>query len=210
MDREGERIDRAHRHPARMKPVEAERVDKAFDVLALRRDRIIGVGRPVGVAMPALVERNAVKLVAQCEAAEIPGMRGQSPAMQENERPQLSVAPIEIVHLQPADPDVALAGQHDVARSRTRRGRRSWQGARGIPRRTNSRRGLLLHRPRTHQLRAHRRRALARKRGVTSCRDDDAGGLCAMRMIGPPTSIGRAASASTLWRGRCYRAGTPA
>ena len=82
MDREGQRIDRAHRHAGEDEMIEAECVDKAFDVLALSRDRVIGVGGPVAVAVAALVERDAVELVAQCEAAEIPGMRSQGAAMQ--------------------------------------------------------------------------------------------------------------------------------
>ena len=96
MDGKGEGIDGAHRHPGEDETVEPERVDKAFDVLALRCNGVVGVGRPVGIAMPPLIERNAVKLVAQCETAEIPGMRGQCAAMQEEERPQLLISPIEV------------------------------------------------------------------------------------------------------------------
>ena len=90
-------------------------VDKAADVADLRGDRIVAVGRPVGVAVAALVERDAVEIVAQRQAAQIPGMRGQRPAVQEQDRLLSLAAPIQIVHLQLADADVALAGQHDVA-----------------------------------------------------------------------------------------------
>ena len=90
-------------------------VDKAADVADLRRDRIVAVGRPVGVAVAALVERDAVEIVAQRQAAQIPGMRGQRPAVQKQDRRLSLAAPIQIVHLQLADADVALAGQHDVA-----------------------------------------------------------------------------------------------
>ena len=95
--------------------VEADLVDKAADVADLRRDRIVAVGRPIGVAVAALVERDAVEIVAQRQTAQIPGMRGQRPAVQEQDRRLSLAAPIQIVHLQLAAPDVALAGQHDVA-----------------------------------------------------------------------------------------------
>src|SRR5271167_1248076 len=94
--------------------VETERVDKAFDILALRCDRIIGVRRPVGVAVSPLVERNAVKFVAQCEATEIPGMRRQSAAMQEKERPQLFIAPIEVAETKVTDEHGLIARQYDI------------------------------------------------------------------------------------------------
>ena len=94
--------------------VEAERVDKAFDVFALRRDRIIGVGRPVGVTMAALVEGNAMEFVAQCEAAEIPGMRGQGAAMQKEERPQPLVSPIEVAETKMTDEHRLVARQYDI------------------------------------------------------------------------------------------------
>src|SRR5207302_10024104 len=91
-----------------------ERVDKSFDVLALRGDRIIGVGRPVAVAVAALVEGDAVKLVTQCKAAEIPGMRRQSAAMEEQKRPQPLVPPIEVSETQVTDEHGLVARQYDV------------------------------------------------------------------------------------------------
>jgi hypothetical protein len=103
----------AHRHAGEHEPVEAQLFDKAFDVLALRRDRIIGVGRPVAVAVAALVEREAMKFVAQCQAAQIPGMRGQGPAMQEKERLQLVVAPIQVTEPKMTDHHGLLGGQYN-------------------------------------------------------------------------------------------------
>src|SRR3984893_19585813 len=114
VDGKGEGIDRPHRHPGEDEMVEPERVDKAFDVLALRCDGIIGVRRPVSVAMAALIERNAVKLVAQSEAAEIPGMRRQGAAMQEKERPQLLIAPIEGTATKVTDEHGLIARQYDI------------------------------------------------------------------------------------------------
>ena len=86
IDRIGQRVDRAHRHADQDELIEADLVDKAADVADLRRDRIIAVRRPVGVAVAALVERDAVEIVAQRQAAQIPGMRRQRPAMQEQDR----------------------------------------------------------------------------------------------------------------------------
>src|ERR1700731_4181284 len=124
VDGEGERIDGAPRNFGEDEVVEPERVDKAFDVLALRCDGIIGVGRPVSVAMAALVERNTVKLVAQCEAAQIPGMRRQGAAMQEKKRPQLLIAPIEGTETKMTDEHGLIARQYDIveAEAGARRG----------------------------------------------------------------------------------------
>ena len=84
VDRKGERIDGAHGHADEDKAVEAEFIGKTSDILALRRDRIVGVGRPVAVAVAALVEGDAMKLLAQCETAQIPSVSGQRAAMQSN------------------------------------------------------------------------------------------------------------------------------
>src|ERR1051325_1653234 len=96
-DRKGERVDRAQRHADQDEFVEAELVDKALGVGELGPNRIISVMCPVAVAMAALVERDAMILLAQREADEVPGVRGQGAAMQEQDRRQLLVAPIEIV-----------------------------------------------------------------------------------------------------------------
>src|SRR5215467_13237776 len=118
VDCKGERIDRAHRHPGQDEIVEAERIDKTFDVLTLRRNRIIGVGRPVGVTMPTLIERNTVKFVAQCEAAEIPGMRRQSAAMEKKKRPQPLVAPVEITKSKMTDEHGLFVRQYDLFKAK--------------------------------------------------------------------------------------------
>src|SRR6516162_8502326 len=93
--------------------VEAEHIDKAPDILALTSDRIVGVGCPVAVAMAALIERNAVELVAQCEAAQIPGMRRQSAAMQKKKRRQPLVSPIEVAEPELINEYGFLARQDD-------------------------------------------------------------------------------------------------
>jgi hypothetical protein len=64
--------------------------------------------------MSPLVERNAMELVAQCEAAEIPGMRRQGAAMQEKERPQLLIAPIEVAETKVTDEHGLVARQYDI------------------------------------------------------------------------------------------------
>ena len=113
-DRKGEPIDRPHRHADQDKAVETDPVGKTPDILALGGDRIIGVGRPVAVAMAALIECDAMKFVAQSQAAQIPGMRGQGAAMQKQDRPQPFGSPIEITKSQLSDTHISLARQNDL------------------------------------------------------------------------------------------------
>src|SRR5579884_1817502 len=89
----GERVDRTERHADENEPVEAELVDKAGGVAQRRGDRIIAVGRPVGVAVAALVGRDAAVFVAQGEADKVPGMGGQRAAVEKDDRRQMLVAP---------------------------------------------------------------------------------------------------------------------
>ena len=95
-------------------------IGEASDILALGTDRIIGIGRPVGVAMAALIECQTVKLVAQREAAQIPGMRSQGAAVQKEDRPQPFGSPIEVTESQLAHAHIVLARQNDVAEGKAR------------------------------------------------------------------------------------------
>ena len=84
------------------------------NILALGGDRIVGVRRPVAVAVTALVEGDAVKLVAQCEAAQIPGMRGQGSAMQKQDRAQRFIPPIEVTEPKLVDEHGLCARQYNL------------------------------------------------------------------------------------------------
>src|SRR5579875_2943671 len=125
MDRKGKRVDGPHRLSDQDRAVEAELVGKAQDILALRRDRIVGLRIPIAVAVAALIERQAVIVRAQCQATQIPGMRIERPAMQKQHRRQSRPAPIEIVQVERADPPVAGVRQHHLGKVETgaRRGR---------------------------------------------------------------------------------------
>ena len=111
-DREGQRVDRAQRHAGEDELVEAEMVDKPLGVGELGAHRIVGVVRPIAVAVAALVEREAVVVVAQRQADEVPGMRVQRAAMQKHDRRQVLVAPVEIVKPHPAEVKFVALRQH--------------------------------------------------------------------------------------------------
>src|SRR5438045_7060018 len=84
--RKGQRVDRAQRHADQNELVEAEMVDKALAVRERGANRIVAVSCPIAVAVAALIERDAVEVVAQREADEVPGMRGQGADMQKQDR----------------------------------------------------------------------------------------------------------------------------
>src|ERR1051326_6940419 len=90
-------------------------VDKSLGVRECGADRIIAVLRPVGVAMAALIERDAAEVVAHGEADEVPGMRGQRAAMQKYDCRQLLVAPVEIVKPHAAEVKLPALRQYHLA-----------------------------------------------------------------------------------------------
>jgi hypothetical protein len=113
-DRKGQRIDRTQRHPGQDELVEPEMVDEPLGVGELGADRIVRVMRPIGVAVAALVERDAVIGVPQRQAAQIPGMRVQRAAVQEDDRRQVPVAPVEIMETHAPHMELAAFRQHDI------------------------------------------------------------------------------------------------
>src|SRR6059058_4804540 len=92
-------------------------VDKALGVRERRANRIIAVMGPVAVAVAALIERDAVIFVAQRQADEVPGMRRQGAAMQEDDGRQMLVAPIEIVKPHPAEVKFMALRQYHLAKA---------------------------------------------------------------------------------------------
>jgi len=93
---------------------EPDRLGKTFDVGALRGERIIGVGRPIGVAVAALVERHTMEFAPQSETAQVPGMRGQRAAMQKKNWLQPRSAPVEITKAQTIELDSAIVRQRHL------------------------------------------------------------------------------------------------
>ena len=116
-DGEGERIDRPQRHADEDELVEPEMVDEPLGVGDLSADRIVQVVGPVAVAVAALVERDAVVVVAQGEAAQIPGVCIERAAVQKDDRRQMLVAPIEVVEAHPPEVKLVAFRQHDAIKA---------------------------------------------------------------------------------------------
>src|ERR1051326_158415 len=89
-------------------------VDKSLRVRECGADRIVAVLRAIGVAVAALIERDAVEVVAHGEADEVPGMRGQGAAVQKDDRRQMLVAPVEIVKPHAAEVKFSALRQHHL------------------------------------------------------------------------------------------------
>src|SRR5438105_6836993 len=90
-------------------------VDKALAVGERGANRIVAVSCPIAVAVAALIERDAVEVVAQREADEIPGMRGQCPAMQEHDRRPVLIAPVEVMKPHAAEVKFPALRQYHLA-----------------------------------------------------------------------------------------------
>src|SRR2546421_3998295 len=90
-------------------------VDKALAVRERGANRIVAVSCPIAVAVAALIERDAVEVVAQCEADEVPGMRGQGAAMQKHDRRPVLVAPVQIVKPHAAEVKFTALRQYHLA-----------------------------------------------------------------------------------------------
>src|SRR4051794_38196470 len=67
--------------------------------------------------MAALIERDAVIFVAQCQAHEVPGMRRQGAAVQEDDGRQMLVAPIEVMKPHPAEVKFMALRQYHLAKA---------------------------------------------------------------------------------------------
>jgi hypothetical protein len=67
--------------------------------------------------MATLIQRDAVVIVAQRQADEVPGMRRQGAAMQEDNGRQMLVAPIEVMKPHPAELKFMALRQYHLAKA---------------------------------------------------------------------------------------------
>ena len=108
-EREGQAVEAAHRHADHDHALEVEVIEQRGEVAGVGVGRVVEVVGPLGVAVPALVEREAMELAAQRQAAQVPGARGLTAAVQEQDRRPPGRAPVEIVEAHAAEHGVAGA-----------------------------------------------------------------------------------------------------
>ena len=109
-----ERVQRAHRLADESEPLEAEPIDEALEVGEMRLGSVMQLRRPFAVAVSALVQCETVIIGSQRETDEIPGMRGQAAAVQEDDRRAVRGAPVEVVEAHAADDDVVVLGEAEL------------------------------------------------------------------------------------------------
>src|SRR5260370_13611900 len=107
-----DRVKAAHRLAHDHGPVDTELLDESFDILGMAFVAI--VVSPVAVAMPALVQGQAMVIIAQRQADYVPGMSGQRTAMQKDQRGPIVVAPVQIMQAKLADSDLAVLRKYDL------------------------------------------------------------------------------------------------
>src|SRR5262249_28095861 len=85
-----------------------------LDVADLTRQTVIANRRPFAVAMAALIQRNTVIIRAQGQAYQVPGMRIEAAAVQEQNRVVSDDAPVEIMKAHPVDHHIVVLGQGET------------------------------------------------------------------------------------------------
>src|SRR5580658_5590224 len=109
-----DRIETAHRLPNNDRTFQFRRLDKTLDIADVRGDPVIDHRRPLAVAMPALIERDASIAFAQHHGNAIPRMRVDTAAVQEKYW-RARAAPVEIVKAHRAEDHLLVLRQRDRA-----------------------------------------------------------------------------------------------
>jgi hypothetical protein len=107
-------VQRAQRLADEHEAIELEVFDPGFDVSEVRGRAVVESGRPLAVAVAALVERQAVVRRPQRRTGQIPGMRGQETAVKEEHGEAAGRPPVEIVQPQPAPDEMSVLGQREI------------------------------------------------------------------------------------------------
>ena len=81
----GKRVERAHRLAHEHGPLEPKVLDQPLQVPDVGLGAIVEARGPFAVAVPALIEREAVCGGAQRQADEVPGMGREAAAVQEED-----------------------------------------------------------------------------------------------------------------------------
>ena len=106
--RKRQRVGPAHRHAGQKKAVQAERGGKPLDILDHAAARVVFVGRPVGVAVAALVKGHDVKVGGHGGGEQVPGMAGLADSVEENQRGVGGLAPVQVVKFQSVGFDITI------------------------------------------------------------------------------------------------------
>ena len=81
---------------------QAERVHQSTDIGGVGIDAVVKLIRPLRIAMPTLIERDASMVLRKRVADHVPGAAGLAVAMQEQYRPAGVLAPLDVVKRPPS------------------------------------------------------------------------------------------------------------
>src|SRR5262249_2365197 len=112
--RPGQGVGTAQRHADQHEPVEPEVVDESVEILDVALGTVVHRGRPLAVAVTALVEGDAVALRLEGGADEVPRVNVEPAAVQEQHQRPAARAPIHIVEAHAAKDDVVGLGHGRV------------------------------------------------------------------------------------------------
>ena len=103
--------------PTSTKRSSAERVDEGLEIAHVALGRVVHLGRPLALAVAALVQRHAVPLAPEGRAHEVPRVGVEAAAVEEYHGGQPRRAPVEIVKAHAPEQDVVLVRQRDLGQA---------------------------------------------------------------------------------------------
>jgi hypothetical protein len=92
----GQGVEPAQRLADEDRAIEAELLNEPLQIAYVVLGVVLHRGRPLAVAVAALIEREAAEVPPECEADDVPGVGGQGAAVEEHDVPAAS-APVEVV-----------------------------------------------------------------------------------------------------------------
>ena len=120
-------VDAAQRHPHQHEALELQRVDERADVAGVALGGVVHLGRPLALAVAALVQGQAVPLPAERGAHDVPRVGVETAAVQEDHGRQALDPPVEIVEAHGAEQQVMRVGQREIGQRHAGGGRRQLQ-----------------------------------------------------------------------------------
>src|SRR5262249_4639349 len=118
-------VGSAERHADQHEPSETQAIDDRLVSADVTLGPVVQLRRPFAVAVPGLIEGQAVAVPSQTETHEIPRVRVQPAAVEEENRRTALRSPIEVVKAHATEDDVVRLGQRELGEGETRLCRRS-------------------------------------------------------------------------------------
>ena len=122
-----QRVGATQRHAHEDEPLDPQGLEEGLQVAGVALGRVVHLGRPLALAVAALVQGQAVPLAPQGRAHEIPRVRVEAAAVEEHHGREARRSPVEIVKAHLPEQEVVLTRQHDFGKANAGGGRRQFE-----------------------------------------------------------------------------------